>query len=77
MKQVCIECNKPYTSNDLLFCPDCASKQEPTQPEKELTEEEFYNIVSKPKKQPEKLTTNTCLFCRGGGCPRCTPKNYL
>jgi len=78
MKQICIECNKPYTSDDLLFCPDCATKQEPTptQPEKELSEEEFYNIISKSKKQQEPIE-NYCLFCRGGGCPQCTPKNYL
>jgi len=76
MQQICIECNKPYTSDDLLFCPTCAAKEQPTEPKKELTEEEFYNIISKPKK-PEKLTTNTCLFCRDGGCVHCTPKNYL
>jgi len=78
MKQICIECNKLYTSDDLLFCPDCIAKQEPTptQPEKELTEEEFYNIISKSK-QSEKPTTNICLFCRGGGCVHCTPENYL
>ena len=76
MKQICIECNKPYTSDDLLFCPDCAAKQEPT-PEKELTEEEFYNIISKPKKQQQETITNICLFCRGGGCVQCNPKNYL
>jgi len=76
MQQICIECNKSYTSDDLLFCPDCASKQKPTQPGKELTEEEFYNIISKPKK-PDKQITNICRFCRGGGCVQCNPKNYL
>ena len=26
---------------------------------------------------PEQQTENYCLFCRGGGCIHCTPKNYL
>ena len=76
MQQICIECNKLYTSDDLLFCPDCAAKPEPD-PVWKLSEDEFYDIISKPKQQPDKLITNICLFCLGGGCVQCQPKNYL
>jgi len=71
----CSLCGKEHDTNNFMYCPDCIKSilQKSGIDESEiLTEEE-----QEEQKEQQQEVENYCLFCRGGGCVQCEPKNYL
>ena len=72
--QICSLCNKEHDTDNFMYCPECKKN---IMEKSGIDESEYLTEKQQEEKQQQEPITNICLFCRGGGCVHCTPKNYL